>query len=115
MKSLRNNTLVMAVAMTLWATTSMAGEVLKLSVGSSEIDTHRAAVASSTTSFHALSRVDAQTLAEQEMTDQELRSVEGGMTLVEAFVKGFESGKSTPPWGSNGNVILGSCVSCQGM
>jgi hypothetical protein len=91
MKSLRNNTLVMAVAMTLWATTSMAGESSNLPVGSSEKDI--TATAASSAPLHALSRLEDQTLADQEMTDQELKAVEGGtiyQTLLAA--KNYASG-----------------------
>jgi bacteriocin-like protein len=73
MKSLTNNTLALAVAMTLWATVSMAGEVSTLPMGTSEKD-----AAASPAPFHALSRLDAQSLAAQEMTEQELKAVEGG-------------------------------------
>ena len=76
MKSLTNKTLAMAVAMTLWATSSMAGEMSALPMSSSEKGT-----ISATAPFHALSGLDAQTLSEQAMTDQELQAVEGGTIL----------------------------------
>jgi bacteriocin-like protein len=81
MKSLTIHTLVVAVAMTLWATTSMAGEVSNLSMGSSEEDTISAVVATSPAPLHALSRLDTQSLAEQEMSDQELKAIEGGAPI----------------------------------
>jgi hypothetical protein len=83
MKSLKNNnTLVMAVAMILWATASMAGEVSNLPIGSSEKDTINASAAASPAPLFALSGLDAETLAEQEMTDQELKAVEGGFFMM---------------------------------
>jgi hypothetical protein len=72
MKPLMNNTLAMAVAITLWATASMAGEV---SISSSEKDPISATAAAP---YFALTHLDAKTLAEQQMTDQELKAVEGG-------------------------------------
>ena len=81
MKSLRNNTLVMAVAMTLWASASMAGELSNLPVSSSEKDQISATSAASSPLLHALNRLDARSLAEQEMTDEELKAVEGGLVV----------------------------------
>jgi hypothetical protein len=76
MKSLTINTLVVAVALTLWGTASLAASELS---GQSEKDTPSATVATSIVPLHALSRLDASTLADQEMTDQELKTVEGGL------------------------------------
>ena len=68
-----------------------------------QTDTHSATVATASAPLYTLSRLDAQTLADQEMTDQELKAVEGGRTLVDmqsgrvytgiyaAFMLGFYS------------------------
>jgi hypothetical protein len=77
MKSLAIHTLAMAVTITLWATTSMAGEVSNLPTRSSEKHS-TSATAPSPAPLFALSGLDAQTLADQRMTDQELKAVEGG-------------------------------------
>jgi hypothetical protein len=114
MKTLTIHIFVAAVALGLSATTSMAATEMS-SLNQIDKGTATATAAISPAPFHALSGLDEQALANQEMTDQELKAVEGGMTLVEAFLNGFELGRSTPLWGSNGNVIMGSCVSCQGM
>jgi bacteriocin-like protein len=50
---------------------------------SSEIDTPSATSATAPVPLYALSRLEAETLAEQEMTDQELKAVEGGASMVE--------------------------------
>ena len=81
MKSLTNNTLAMAVAMTLWATAAMAGEMSNLPVNLSEKNTTSATAANSPVLLHALSRLDAKSLAAQAMTDQELKVVEGGWSV----------------------------------
>jgi bacteriocin-like protein len=81
MKSLTKNTL--AMAMTLWTTAAMAGEKSNPPMSLSEKDIS-ATVAASPTPLHALSRLDAQSVAEQEMTDQELKAVEGG-DYIETF------------------------------
>jgi hypothetical protein len=79
MKTLTIHTL--AVALTLWGTSSLAAtvEVSSLPVTpADQTDTHKATEGTSAAPFHALNRLDAQTVAEQEMTDQELKAVEGG-------------------------------------
>jgi hypothetical protein len=84
MKSLTIYTLVVAAALALWGTPSMAtsGELASVSVSPAEqSDKQRAAT--SAVPLHALSRLDAQTLAEHEMTDQELKLVEGGQLGLE--------------------------------
>lgn len=81
MKSLTIHTLVVAVALTLWGTPSIAAnsEMASLQVNSAEqSDRHSAPTATSPAPLYALSRLDAQSLAEQEMTERELRAVEGG-------------------------------------
>jgi bacteriocin-like protein len=83
MKSLTINTLAVALAMALWGTPAMATsrEMPSLPVSPAEqTDTHSVATATSSVPLHALNRFDAQTLAAQEMTDQELKAVEGGAT-----------------------------------
>ena len=79
MKSLMNNTLAVAVAMTLWATAAMAGEVPNVPVDTAkQTDISSITGGTSTAPFHALSSLDTQSLATQELTDQELKAVEGG-------------------------------------
>jgi hypothetical protein len=84
MKSLKTHTLVVAVALALWGTPALA--VMELSdqpVSSIEDrDTHSPTSATSTIPLYALSRLDAQTLAAQEMTDQDLKEVEGGLVVI---------------------------------
>ena len=84
MKSLTIHTLVVAVALTLWGTPSMAasGEVSSLPVSPAEKDT-TSATATSAAPLYALSGLDAQTLAAQAMTDQELKAVEAGQLDLE--------------------------------
>jgi bacteriocin-like protein len=74
MKSLTINSIVLAVA--LWTTPSVAGTVEPVSQSDNPMTS--ATVTTSPASFHALSGLDAETLAAQEMTDQELKTVEGG-------------------------------------
>jgi bacteriocin-like protein len=58
------------------------GEVSPVPVSpADQTDTHKATEATSPAPFHALNRLDAQTLAEHEMTDQELKAVEGGFMI----------------------------------
>jgi lactobin A/cerein 7B family class IIb bacteriocin len=84
MKPLTIHTLVVAVALALWATPALA--VMELSdqpVSSIEDrDTHSAVSPTSTIPLYALSRLDAQTLAAQEMTEQDLMEVEGGLVVI---------------------------------
>ena len=60
------------------AATEFSGQPLS----QSENDTHSATAATSPAPFYALNRLDAQTLAEQEMTDQELKATEGGLVVI---------------------------------
>jgi lactobin A/cerein 7B family class IIb bacteriocin len=84
MKALTIHTVVVAVALTLLATTSMAAmEMSSLPINQLKTDTHRATAATSSVPLYALNRFDAHTVAEQEMTDQELKAVEGGASNSE--------------------------------
>src|SRR5262245_11218265 len=85
MKTLTIHTLVVAVAVALSGSPSMAAmEMSSLPVNQSETDTHRATTTTSSVPLYALNRLDAETLAVQAMTDQELKAVEGG-TLNYAY------------------------------
>jgi hypothetical protein len=80
MKPFTTTTLTVAVSMALLVTPVLAatGEVSPVPVSpADQTDTHKATEATSPAPFHALNRLDAQSLAEQEMTDQELQAVEG--------------------------------------
>ena len=93
MKSLTNNTLMMAMAMTLWATASMADEVSNLPMNSLEKDTVSASAAAYPAPLHALSHLDAQILGDQVQTEQELKAVGGGAgNIYDAFLEGFREG-----------------------
>jgi hypothetical protein len=59
-------------------TPSMAMDVSSLPMTQSEKDRQGASTATSSVPLYALSRLDARTLAEKEMMDQELKAVEGG-------------------------------------
>jgi hypothetical protein len=76
MKALTTHTIVVALALALCGTPSMAGEVSNLPVSSSDKDI--TAAAASPSPLYALNRLDTQSLAAQAMTDQELKAVEGG-------------------------------------
>ena len=79
MKTLANKTVLVALAMAVWGTPALAAtvELASLSVSASEKDTHRATAATAPTPLYALSRLDAETLAGQQMADQELKAIEG--------------------------------------
>jgi hypothetical protein len=82
MKSLTKLTLVITVAVTLWSTAAMAGEVSNLPVSSAaQSDRPSATTATSSVPLYAVSRLEAQTLADQAMTDQELKAVEGAASF----------------------------------
>jgi hypothetical protein len=88
MKSLTIHTLVVAVALALSGTPSMAAmEFSDQPVSSAaDGDTYSATPATSTVPLYALSRLDAQTLAKQEMTEQDLKAVEGGLVVIAIIV-----------------------------
>jgi hypothetical protein len=87
MKSLTTKTLVVALSLTLCWTPSMAAvEFSGQPLSQSEKDTRSAAAATSAAPFYALNRLDAQTLAEQQMTDQELKATEGGLVLIAIII-----------------------------
>jgi len=54
-----------------------AGE-LSTATPAEQTDTHHTTAATSPVPLHALSRLDTQSLAAQEMSEQELKAVEGG-------------------------------------
>jgi hypothetical protein len=85
MKSLTSKTSVAALAIALWATSSIAGtgEIFSVPVGQLETDTHSVMAATPPATLYALSRLDAQTVVGQAMTDQELKAVEGGASNAE--------------------------------
>jgi len=86
MKTLTINTLGVALALTLWGTSSMAAamELSGQPVSPAEQrDRPSATAATPTVPLYALTRLDAQSLAAQAMTDQELKAVEGG--VVQGF------------------------------
>ena len=81
MNSLANKTVLVASALTLWGTSSIAatGELSPLPVSPAEqSDRPSVTAATAPVPLYALTRLDAQTLAAQAMTDQELKAVEGG-------------------------------------
>ena len=93
MNSMANKTVLVALALTLWGTSSMAaaGEVSPVPVSSAEQrDRPSVTAATPTVPLFALTRLDAQSLAAQAMTDQELKAVEGGASsdLLTAATKG---------------------------
>jgi hypothetical protein len=84
MKTLTINTFVVALSLSLCWTPSMAAAAFSgQSVNQSEQHTISATAAPSPTPFYALNRINAQSLAAQAMTDQELQAVEGGASMVE--------------------------------
>jgi hypothetical protein len=76
MKPVTIHTLVVAVTLALSGTTSMAAQLAGQPLSQSEKQTTSATETSPAPLF-ALSGLDAQTLAEQAMTDHELKAVEG--------------------------------------
>ena len=91
MKSLTFHTLVMALALALSGTTSKATDLSNLPENPTEQrDTLSANTGTLPTSLHALRNLDAQSLAAQVMTDQELKAVEGGRS-TSYLVFQFES------------------------
>jgi len=90
MKSLTIHTLIVAVALLGTSSMAAAGELSTLTTNPTEQrDTHSANAATSAAPLFALSGLDAQSLADQEMTDQELKAVEGGQTVVYHIDLGF--------------------------
>jgi hypothetical protein len=81
MKSLTINTLLVAAALALSVTPSMAASVETANPGE-ESDRHRVTGAASSAPFHALSRLDAQSLEEQKMTNEELQAIEGSEMFI---------------------------------
>lgn len=79
MNSLANKTVLVALALTLWGTSSMAAAVELSTANPAEQDTLRGTVATAPAPLYALTRLNAQSLAAQAMTDQELKAVEGGL------------------------------------
>ena len=80
MNSMANKTVLVALALTLWGTSSMAaaGELAPLPVSPAEqSDRHSATAATPTVPLYALSRLEVQSLGAQAMTDQELKAVAG--------------------------------------
>jgi hypothetical protein len=85
MNSMANKTVLVALALTLWGTSSMAaaGELAPLPVSPAEQrDRHSVTAATAPVPLFALTRLDAQSLAAQAMTDQELKAVEGGDIVI---------------------------------
>jgi hypothetical protein len=79
MKSLTIHTLVMAVSFALCGTPSMAAtELSGQPMNQLQNDTHSVMAPTPSAALYALNGLDAHTLAEQAMTDQELKAVEGG-------------------------------------
>jgi hypothetical protein len=81
MKNLTIQTLGVAVAVMLWGTASMAATSLVSNQSMSpqeQSNRHSDIAAISPSPLYALSHLDAERLTEQEMTDQELKTVEGG-------------------------------------
>ena len=123
MKSLTIKTLAVALTLALLITPSLAvsGELSNLPVSLSEKNTHEATAATSSTALFALNRLDAQTLAEQEMTDQELKAVEGGMVTavrptttytLDLGLGVMQISVFSNQWPDNSYVLVGSCVMC---
>jgi hypothetical protein len=86
MESLTSKTLVTVLTMALWATASIAatGEMPSVPVRPAEQnDSHSATAATPQAPLYALSRLEAQTVVGQAMTDQELKAVEGGASNAE--------------------------------
>jgi hypothetical protein len=84
MKSSTNKTVLVALAMALWGTSSMAagGEMSTVPVRQAEDkEMSSATTATSPAPLHALNRLDAETIAGQEITDPELKTVEGGVSF----------------------------------
>ena len=85
MNSMANKTVLVALALTLWGTSSMAtaGELAPLPVSPAEQrDRPSVTAATPTVPLFALTRLDAQSLTAQAMTDQELKAVEGGQKIA---------------------------------
>ena len=83
MKSLTIHIVAVALALAM-GTPSLAatGELSSQPVSQSEQDTLGRTAETATAPLYALSRLEAHTLAAQEMTDQELKAVEGGFYYV---------------------------------
>jgi bacteriocin-like protein len=101
MKALTIHTLVLTVALLGTSSMAAAGELSTVTVSPTEQrDTHSATKATSSSPLFALSSLDTQSLAAQEMTDQELQAVEGGTYIAvpqapsgyETFYVGFYKG-----------------------
>jgi bacteriocin-like protein len=83
MKTLTINKLAVAMAIALWETSSLAAtgkSSMANSAGQTEI---QPIVATSVVPLYALSHLEAQTLAAQEMTEHELNAIEGGTYLAQ--------------------------------
>jgi hypothetical protein len=78
MKSLTINTLLVAVALAVSVTPSLAMDVSSMPVSLVDKEMQNARATTSVAPLHALSRLDGESLAGQEMTDQELKAIEGG-------------------------------------
>ena len=89
MKSLTIHTLVVAVALALSGTPSLAAmELSGQPVSPAEQrDRHSVTAATAPVPLYALTRLDAQSLAAQAMTDQELKAVEGGWLITGASMR----------------------------
>jgi bacteriocin-like protein len=89
MKSLANKTILVALAMALWGTSSSmaAGGVMStVPVRQAEDKEMKSTTtATSILPLYALTALDEEILAAQEMTDQELKAVEGGMSNSESI------------------------------
>jgi hypothetical protein len=90
MKSGTIYTLAVAMALTFSATSFAAtGELSSIPVSSvQQKDTHRAAATIASAPLYALRHLDAKTLTEQAMTDQEMKAVEGtffGLSIVVGY------------------------------
>ena len=98
MKTLTINTLV-ALSMALLMTPSMAatGELSPLPVSPAEqSDRHSVTAATAPVPLFALTRLDAQSLAAQAMTDQELKAVEGGWGAIASLYRNLVANAPKP-------------------
>ena len=83
MKSLTIHTLVVALSLSLcWTPSMAAAEFSGQPLSEPEKQTISANPAISGAPLYALHRLDAQSLAAQEMTDQELKATEGGLVVI---------------------------------
>ena len=84
MKLLTIRTLAIVIVLALSVNPSVAGTDLYGQPVSSAVDRDTDSVTpeASMPPLYALSRLEAQNLAEQELTDQELKEVEGGLVVI---------------------------------